>query len=309
MAILVMTAPLPAAGYLQALREVAPDLPAWAADAPHDAAAVEALVAWRLPAGVVGRYPKLRLLCSVGAGVDKLLAAPDLPPGLVVTRAVDPAQNQQIAQYVAACTLRFTRDLALYARQQAAARWERHPVRLPGRCRIGVLGLGSVGRAVVQALLPLGYPVAGWARKQRALQGVTVFAGDAELPALLARSDVLVCALPLTPATRGLLCHATLSLLPAGACVINVGRGEHLVEGDLRALLDSGHLAEAALDVFEREPPPPDNWVWSHPKVFATPHIAGEVGRAVVAQQTADALRRARAGLPQPLAVDRDAGY
>jgi D-3-phosphoglycerate dehydrogenase/glyoxylate/hydroxypyruvate reductase A len=309
MAILVMTAPLPAAPYLSALQETAPDIPAWSSDEAHDAAAVEAILAWRLPPGVLAGYPNLRVLCSVAAGVDKLLAVPDLPPQLPVTRAVDPVQCQQIAQYVVGSTLRFTREWPRYAQQQAAARWLRHAVRPAQRCRIGVLGLGSVGRAIVQAMLPLGYPVAGWSRSRREVAGVTVFAGEAELPALLAQSDVLVCALPLTAATHGLLNRRTLAQLPPGACVINVGRGEQLVEADLRALLDEGHLAGAALDVFEREPPPPDNWVWTHPLVFATPHIAGEVGRAVVARQTVDALRRARAGQAQPLAVDRQAGY
>jgi D-3-phosphoglycerate dehydrogenase/glyoxylate/hydroxypyruvate reductase A len=138
---------------------------------------------------------------------------------------------------------------------------------------------------------------------------VRVFAGAAALPALLAQSDVLVCALPLTPATAGLLNRATLSLLPRGAVLINVGRGEHVVEADLRALLDEGHLGGAALDVFEREPPPAGNWVWSHEKLLATPHIAGAVRPEMVAQQCVDALRRARQGLAQPLAVDRAAGY
>ena len=308
MAILVMTAPIPADSFVRALREAAPDVPVWAADEPHDPRAVEAILAWRLPPGVVGTYPNLRVVCAVGAGVEKLLAA-DLPAGLPVTRARDPAQCEQIAQWVVGCTLQFTRELRRYAAQQAAAHWERHPVRPQARCRVGVLGLGAVGQAVARAFQALGYPVAGWARHARALDGVQVFAGDAGLPTLLARTDVLVCALPLTPQTHGLLNRATLAQLPQGAIVVSVGRGEHVVEADLRALLDEGHLAGAALDVFEREPPRRDNWVWTHPAVIATPHIAGEVARPVVAAQTLDALRRARAGLPQPLAVDRVSGY
>jgi D-3-phosphoglycerate dehydrogenase/glyoxylate/hydroxypyruvate reductase A len=166
-----------------------------------------------------------------------------------------------------------------------------------------------VGHAIAHAFLPLGYPVAGWSRNARQLPGITTHAGDSGLAAMLANTDVLVCALPLTAATRGLLCRDTLAQLPQGAYVINVGRGEQLVEPDLRMLLNDGHLAGAALDVFEREPPAADNWVWSHPLVLATPHIAGEVSRAVVAQQTLEALHNARRGLPQPRAVDRHAGY
>jgi phosphoglycerate dehydrogenase-like enzyme len=309
MAILVMTAPIPADSFVVALREAAPDVPVWTSDEPHDPLAVEAILAWRIKPGVVGRYPNLRVVSAVGAGVEKLLAAGDLPAGLPVTRALDPAQNELIAQWVVGCTLQFTRELRRYAAQQAAAHWERHPVRPAAQCRVGVLGLGAVGQAIARAFRPLGYPVAGWARHERAVDGVAVFAGEAGLPALLAQTDVLVCALPLTPQTRGLLNRTTLAMLPRGALLVSVGRGEHVVETGLRALLDEGHLAGAALDVFEREPPPPDNWVWSHPKVLATPHIAGEVARAVVARQTLDALRRARAGEPQPLAVDRQAGY
>jgi D-3-phosphoglycerate dehydrogenase/glyoxylate/hydroxypyruvate reductase A len=283
--------------------------------------AVEAILAWRLKPGALAPYANLRVLCSTGAGVDKLLAAPDLLnlfPGLPVTRTVDAAQHLRIAQYVVACALSHLRELPRYRAQQAASQWARHPVRALGACRIGVLGLGAVGGAIARAFLPLGFPVAGWARSPRdpqgprgpqALPGVTVFHGSAGLPDLLAQTDVLVCALPLTPATQGLLNRATLARLPAGAYLINIGRGEQLVEADLRALLDAGHLAGAALDVFEREPPPPDNWVWQHPGVLATPHIAGEADAQVVVQQLLDALRCARAGLPQPLAVDRSAGY
>jgi phosphoglycerate dehydrogenase-like enzyme len=307
MAILVMTAPIPAEPFVAALREAAPDVPVWTSDAAHDPAAVEAILAWRIKPGIVARYPNLRVVCAVGAGVEKLLAAGDLPAGLPVTRALDPAQNEKIAQWVVGCTLQFTRDLRRYAQQQARAHWERHPVRPAGR--VGVLGLGAVGQAITRAFRALGHPVAGWSLHGRPVDGVRVCAGDAGLQELLAGSDVLVCALPLTPRTHGLLDRRRLAQLPRGAIVVSVGRGEHVVEADLRALLDAGHLGGAALDVFEREPPPLDNWVWSHPHVIATPHIAGEVGRDVVARQTLDALRRARAGEPQPLAVDRDAGY
>jgi D-3-phosphoglycerate dehydrogenase/glyoxylate/hydroxypyruvate reductase A len=321
MAILLMTAPIPAQPLIDALRAAAPDVPVWAADAPHDPLAVEAILAWRLKPGALAPYRNLRVLCATGAGVDKLLAVPDLLerfPALPVTRTVDAGQHQRIAQYVLACALSHLREQPRYQSQQAAAHWARHPVRPLAQCRIGVLGLGAVGGAIAQAFLPLGFPVAGWARSPRvpsdpgapgALPGVTVFAGEAGLPALLAQTDVLVCALPLTPATQGLLNRATLAQLPPGAYVINIGRGEQLVEADLRALLDAGHLAGAALDVFEREPPLPDNWVWQHPRVRATPHIAGEADAQVVVQQLLDALHRARAGLPQPLAVDRSAGY
>ncbi|WP_119155123.1 2-hydroxyacid dehydrogenase [Caldimonas tepidiphila] len=310
MAILVLSHPLPSEPFADALRRAAPDMPVWTEQQPPPSPdAVEAVLAWRMKPGVLPAYPNLRVLCSTGAGVDKLLAAPDLPPGLPITRVVDPQQGVQIAQYVVACALHFTRDLPLYAAQQARAEWRRHPVRPSERCRVGVLGLGAVGQAIARAFLPLGYPVAGWSRRPQDVSGVRGFAGPEGLPLLLAQSDILVCALPLTDATRGLLNRATLSQLPQGACVINVGRGEQLVEADLRALLDEGHLGGAALDVFEREPPKPDNWVWTHPKVLATPHIAAQAADDVVARQCIEALHAVRAGRRPQHAVDRAAGY
>jgi D-3-phosphoglycerate dehydrogenase/glyoxylate/hydroxypyruvate reductase A len=309
MSILLMTEPIPAQAFAPILRALAPEEAVAFADAPHEADQVEAILAWRMKPGVLPRYPRLRVLCSVAAGVDKLLAAADLPPTLTVTRAVDPSQQQRLAQYVVACALRHVRELPRYAAQQAAGEWLRHPVRPVGQCRVGVLGLGEVGQAIARAFLPLGFPVSGWARTPRHLDGITVFAGAEALPAMLAQTDLLVCALPLTAGTQGLLQRRTLCLLPAGAYLINIGRGEQLVERDLQDLLDEGHLAGAALDVFEREPVPAGNWVWQHPRILATPHIAGEASREVVVQQMLDALRRARAGLPQPLAVDRQTGY
>ena len=308
MAILVSSRPLPAAPFAEALRRAAPDIPVWTDADDPPAGAVEAILAWRLGPGVLPRYPNLRVLCSTGAGVDKLLVD-DLPPGLPVTRVVDPAQGIEMTQYVVAQALAFTRELPRYAAQQARRDWTRHPVRPAACCRVGVMGLGEVGQAIAAAFGPLGYPVAGWSRTRRDVPGVATFAGREELPAFLARTDILVCALPLTAETRGLLRRDTLARLPQGAFFINVGRGEQVVEPDLRALLDAGHLAGAALDVLEREPPRPDDWVWSHPGVTMTPHIAAQASFEVVAEQCVDALRRAREAMAQPRAIDRALGY
>jgi D-3-phosphoglycerate dehydrogenase/glyoxylate/hydroxypyruvate reductase A len=309
MGILLLSSPLPAAPFAEALRAAAPDVPVWTDidAAPLDD--VELLLAWRLKEGVISRLPNLRALCSLAAGVDKLTGVADLPPALPVTRVVDPMQGVQIAQYVLAGTLQFTRDLRRYAAQQAACTWDRHPVRPASQCRVGILGLGAVGQAIARAFAPLAYPVAGWSRRPRALPGIEAFHGDDQLPALLARTDILVCALPLTASTHGLLNRERLSLLPRGAIVVNVGRGEQMVEPDLRALLDEGHLGGAVMDVFDREPPRPDDWTWHHPQVLATPHIAAQASFETVAAQCVDTLRRLRAGQPPQWLVDRSAGY
>jgi phosphoglycerate dehydrogenase-like enzyme len=309
MAILVLSSPLPSAPFAEALQIAAPDLPIWTERDTPDPAAVEAILAWRMKPGVLPLYPNLRVLCSTGAGVDKLLSAPDLPGHLPVTRVVDPMQAVEIAQYVVGCTLAFTRDMRVYAQQQSRAEWKRHPVRLGPHCRVGILGFGEVGQAIARAFVPLGYPVSAWTRSRRDGTHTKTFAGRQELASFLAQTDVLVCTLPLTPETRGLLNREALECLPPGAYVINVGRGEHMVEADLQALLDEGMLAGAAMDVFEREPPLPDNWVWSHPLVTATPHIAAQASYDVVAQQCVESLRQARRGEVPALAVDRSLGY
>ncbi|QBR03409.1 2-hydroxyacid dehydrogenase [Paraburkholderia pallida] len=309
MGILVLTDPLPSEIYAAALREIAGDVPVWTASDQPDPDRVEAILAWKLGAGVLSRYPNLRVLASIGAGADGLLGIPDLPADVVITRAVDPGQAIEIAQYVVASVLYFTRDLATYVRQQAVAAFRRLPVRSAERCRVGVLGMGNVGQAIARAFLPLGYPVSGWNRSPRAVSGVNVVSGAQALPEFMASVDILVCALPLTPSTRGILDRRNLGALPKGAIVLNVGRGQHLVEDDLRALLDEGHLGGAVLDVFSEEPPAPESWFWKHEKVLATPHIASTSSLPLVAGQCLDALHRTRQGLTQPNAVDRELGY
>jgi len=292
-----------------ALREAAPDIPVWNGRDNAPAGEVEAILAWGLNPGVIPAFPNLRLVQAAAAGVDKLLAAPDLPADMPVARIVDPGQQTGIAHYVLAMALQHTRELAAYAEQQRRGEWKRHRARDVSRCRVGVLGMGEIGSAVARVFASIGYPVAGWSRGAKNIPGVTDYAGADGLAAMLAVSDILVCTLPLTPQTHGMLNRETLSQLPAGAFVINVGRGEHLVEPDLIALLDEGHLAGAALDVFAKEPSEPGDPVWNHPRIVATPHIACDPSYELVARQCIDNLRRARAGQPLLNLVDRAAGY
>jgi len=195
------------------------------------------------------------------------------------------------------------------AEQQARGVWDRHPVRPVSQCRVGLLGLGAVGQAIARAFaVDLHTP--DYAQLCASLALPHARCSDlAQLPALLAQTDILVCALPLTADTRGLLNRERLSQLPRGAIVVNVGRGEQVVEPDLKALLDEGHLAGAVMDVFDREPPRPDDWTWQHPQVLATPHIAAQASFTTVATQCVDTLRRLRDGQPPQWLVDRSAGY
>lgn len=309
MGILVNIHPSMGAPIVDALRRLAPDETVWAHRDEAPADAVEAMLAWSLKPGTLPAYPQLKLLCAPSAGVDKLVSVPDLPADLPVVRTVDPQQHVEIAQYVVGTTLRHTREFALFAEQQRRGEWLRRPVRASARCRVGLLGLGAVGRFVAGALQAIGYPVAGWSRSPKAIDGVTTHSGDGGLAHLLAHSDILVCALPLTDGTRDLLDRRTLSLLPQGAYLINVGRGEQVVDADLLALLDSGHLAGAALDVLREEPPRPGDPLWNHAKVFGTPHIAAQASPETIARQCLDNLQRVRAGQPVLNRVDLAQGY
>ena len=294
---------------VEALNKFAPDIPVWSRVEEAPPEEVECLLAWSLKEGVAPSFPNLRLISAPSAGVDKLLSAPDLPAGVPITRVVDPDQSRYIAQYVAAVTLQHTRELERYRVQQQQGEWARHDVRPARSIRIGVLGLGDLGSTVARTMEALGFSVAGWSRSKKTIAGVETLAGDDQLDTLLSRSDVLVCTLPLTTATRGILQKRTLARLPKGAFVVNVGRGEHVVDEDLLALLDSGHLGGAALDVFTVEPLPAESPFWRHPRIVLTPHIAAPASFDLIAQQCAENLRRIRAGQPPLNVVDRTQGY
>ena len=272
-------------------------------------AEIEALLAFKLAPGIAPRFPALKFIACAGAGVDDILATSDVPLHVPVVRAVDSLQGQRMAQYVALFVLRIQRDLPRLEAQHNDAAWRRFMPVPEEDCGIGVMGYGSIGSPVVDVLSRLGFPVAVWTRTPREIEGAKSFAGTDGLAPFLARSRVLVCALPLTSETRGLLDARTLAALPRGAYVINVSRGAVLREADLAAAVDAGHLAGAALDVFETEPLPATSPLWRHPKILCTPHIAAAPRAEVAARQFLDNLRRARAGEPLVNVVDRFRGY
>ncbi|MEP7180975.1 MAG: glyoxylate/hydroxypyruvate reductase A [Betaproteobacteria bacterium] len=309
MAILVLSTSAFVLRQLAALRELAPREPIFTdpADAPPDA--VDAILAFRLAPGVAPRFPALRLVGCAGAGVDELLATADLPRSVPIVRAVDPFQGTRMAQYVALMALRFYRELPRFEAQQRDARWHRPPPPPESAFAVGVMGCGSIGVSVADALARLGFPVAVWTRTPRDVEGATGFAGAAGLAPFLAQSRILVCALPLTDETRGVLDAAALAALPRDAYVINVSRGAVLREDDLVAAIDAGHLAGAALDVYATEPLPAASPLWRHSKILCTPHIAAEPRPEVAAAQFLDNLRRARRGEPLVNVVDRERGY
>jgi D-3-phosphoglycerate dehydrogenase/glyoxylate/hydroxypyruvate reductase A len=306
MAVLLLTKPMPTEPLARRIREIDPDIRCIERREDADPAEVDAVLGWRMRDGLAAALPNLRLVCANAAGVEKLVT-PDLPAHVPVARIVDPRVNLGIAQHVAGMALRFARDFRRYERQAAERVWIRFPVDVAAH-RVGILGMGEVGTTIARTLSVLGFQVRGWSTRRRPdLPFPTRGAG--ELDEFLADSEILVCALPLTPATVGLIDARVLAALPRGAYLINVARGSHVVEPDLIAAVRSGHLGGAALDVQCSEPMAADDPLWDVEGITITPHIAGQASLDVVAAQFVESYRAMRSGQPIPRIVDRAKGY
>ncbi|MBL8311149.1 MAG: glyoxylate/hydroxypyruvate reductase A [Burkholderiales bacterium] len=278
---------------------------AWPSDEPCDY-----VVGWKPPAELFAKQPKLKAVINYGAGVDAILAMGAVPPHLPIVRLEDAGMARQMAEYAIYGVIHHQRHLQIYLEQQRAKHWQQHEDR--GNVRqptVGVLGLGEMGGAVARKLATFGYPVRGWSRSRHQVEGMTTFAGMAELPAFLAGCDVLVSMLPLTELTRGLINAVTLAQLPRGAFLVNAGRGGHLVDADVVAALDSGQLGGALLDVFHEEPLPQDHPYWSHPKVIVTPHIAATTPIKDACAQIVDKIAAMERGEFVSGIVDPKIGY
>jgi len=285
-----------------------PQLPFWTWPEIGDPAQVRFLAAWEPPPRIAETLPNLEILFSVGAGVDQFDFAA-LPTGLTVVRMVEPGLTACMCEYVSWAVLSLHREIPLYLRQQGLGQWKEHPVRPASTRRVGVMGMGMLGRAALTQLRMLGFDCAGWNRSRRNEPGVRCYSGEAELDEFLARTDILVCLLPLTPETRGILGRRVFDALPEGACLVNAARGGHLVEADLLAALESQRLSAAVLDVCEPEPPAQGHPFWGHPRIWLTPHIASATQAGTAAEALLDNLRRYEVGLPLEGVVDRSRGY
>jgi phosphoglycerate dehydrogenase-like enzyme len=299
MKVLLLTEPMPATAFIAAIAPLAPELelieygPGLSDAALAD---IEIAIGWKMPEGLAARLPRLAWVCSIAAGVEKLLQ-PGLAPHVVVSRIVDPEQAAGIAQFVVTMVLRHARSIELYEMQQRERQWRREPTPLATH-RVSVLGTGAMGGAIVDWLGRVGFRARGWNRRS-----------PETLAEMLAQSDVVVGALPLTEATEGILDAAAFAAMPAGGYLVNVARGAHVVEADLIAAVRSGHLSGAALDVQCREPMAADDPLWSVPGITITPHIAAQSSTQVIAAQFVTALRALQRGDAIPNAIDRARGY
>lgn len=271
---------------------------------------VRLALGWRPPADALTRYPNLAALCSIAAGVDNLLACPGRPPDLPVVRVVDPDQARAMSGFVLWHVIGHQRRFATYAENQRDRIWRRLYPRDASAVPVGILGYGKIGRRVAADLAALGFPVRAWSRTPQAADpGITHHHGPDGLAGMLGETEVLVNLLPLTPETRGILDARLFSSLRPGGVLIQVGRGEHLIEADLLAALESGHLAGAALDVFATEPLPPAHPFWDHPAIRITPHEACEASPRAVARTLLAAAEAVREGRLPPDTVDAARGY
>jgi glyoxylate/hydroxypyruvate reductase A len=264
-----------------------------------------ALIASPQP-GTFGKLRNLKLVQSLWMGVETLLADPELPRNVPLARLVDPGMVGAMSETVLAHVLDWHRHLYLYRQCQREKQWQRRRQFLPSDRTIGLLGLGVLGTDASRKLLALGFKVCGWSRRPKRIEGVR---SSTDLGEILRMSEALVCLLPLTEQTRGVLNAAAFAQMPKGGCVINVARGAHMVVADLLAALDSGHLAHAYLDVFEPEPLPADSPLWSHPGVTVTPHAAALTEPRTAVPKIVENIERLRRGEAPLYLVDFAAGY
>ncbi len=279
----------------------------------YDPAKVDYALVWKQPHGLFRPLANLRAVFVLGAGVDKVMTDPHLP-ACPIARVVDPDLTMRMTEWVALQVLAHHRGFRRHLAQQAAHRWLQADQPAASAVRVGVMGLGELGRDACAVLARLGFRVAGWSRTPRTLEGIETFSGVSGLEAFLARTDILVCLLPLTPETRGLIDARLIGGLArdgvlAGPVLINAGRGGLQVETDILSALDDGRLAAATLDVFETEPLPAASALWDHPRVTITPHNAADSDAETISRLVARQIARFEAGDGLEHLVDVARGY
>lgn len=273
-------------------------------DAVTDPADITHLMCW-LPPKDLGRYPNLKVVIGAGAGVDQM---PRMPEGVALVRALAPGIDEMVRDWVVMATLMLHRDMPAYLRQASAGQWTVNAVARARGTRVGIMGMGRIGALAARTLSHLEFDVVGWSRSGRPVDGCEVFGSDG-LDAFLAQTEILVCLLPLTDETHGILNARLFAKLPHGARLVHAGRGAHLDMDALKQALDDGTLTSAMLDVTNPEPLPEAHWAWSDPRVVITPHVAANTDHAEGARHALAVVRASRDNRELPGLVDQDRGY
>ena len=315
MAFLFILPTWPVEIWVGAMRKVAPDLDlrVWP-DRMGNIDDIEYCAAWLPPPGVVKSLPNLKVIMSLGAGVDAILKDPTLPDNIPIVRVNDPDLTGRMTEYVVLHVLMHHRQQRRLNDNQKNKVWDSFPTHAASGLSAGIMGMGVMGTDSAEKLRDLGFRVAGWSRSRKSIEGVESFAGAAEFDAFLARTDVLVSLLPATPDTDGIINRQTIRKLsrrgPFGApVIINAGRGRQQIDDDIIAALEADELHGATLDVFATEPLPPDSPLWTHPRVTITPHCAADSDPETICAYVTDNMRKHQRGEPLANLVDRTRGY
>lgn len=295
--------------WVEALKNQHPGMNIYVYPEEHDPQEVEFALCWNHPRGLFKNYPNLKVIASMGAGVDHIVNDPGLPDDVKITRVVDEMLTNDMSDFVLSQVMNHVRGLHGYTKAQKDKKWETFQYKRPKDTKVGIMGLGVLGNDAANKLTKNGFDVYAWTRTQKECNNITCFHGKEQLEEFLKNSEILVCLLPLTEDTENILNADLFDMLPEGAYVINVARGQHLVEHDLMEMIDKGHLSGASLDVFREEPLPEEHPFWEHPRINITPHIASLTNPESVIPQIVDNYERMKENEPLKNTVEMNKGY
>jgi glyoxylate/hydroxypyruvate reductase A len=309
MSLLILSPTRETDSWVEAIKEIDATIDVFVYPEPINHKLVEFILVWNHPYGSLKNYPNIKCISSMGAGVDYLLKDPELPENVLLTRIVDPELSKTMFEFILAIVMNHLRGLTHFKQIQSNKLWKPSVYKRIEDVRIGIMGLGEIGSYVAEHLMNLGFSINGWAQSAKPNLKVEQYFGENELKPFMQDTDILICLLPSTPKTEGLLNKITLKYLPKGASLINVARGDIIVDTDIIYLLDINHLKNASLDVFTEEPLPKSHPFWKHNKIDITPHVASLTNPKTVAPQIVENYHRMKKGKQILYEISREKGY
>lgn len=294
--------------FKELLQKQLPDTKIELYDEVEDPENVEFAISWKHPHGIFKEFKNLKVIASFGAGVHHILSDKALPKNIKITKIVNDQLTKDMCDFVLMQCLNHIRNTPFYFKKQQMNQWEPKPYKAPKDVEVGILGLGTLGKAVAQTLVSRNFKVSGWSNSKKDIEGVESFTKE-QLSDFLQKTNILVCLLPLTDETKGILNKNVFNKLPDKSCLINVARGQHLVEKDLKNAIESGKIETAYLDVFEEEPLPKANWLWENKAIILTPHVASVTKPSEVVDQLAENYKRFIDGKELKFEIDTKKSY